>query len=165
LAAVVALVLWYVFQRTFEARIGRRQAMELTLAEHRQKLYERFMSEYWVKALEGEMTPDAGIAFMRRWSQEAWLVASDSVIHAAIRLSAGVDDQEEMLRVASRLMVAIRRDMGNPAGFPAVGEREFLRLMIKVGDWGQIEHVMQRVVPDRTHKSRFPPRPLLPPKE
>ena len=72
----------------------------------------------------------------------------------------GAESQAEMFRVTAQLMVAVRRDMGNPRDFLPVSEREYLRLLIKKADWGQIEWVMRQSVPDRLAASRYPPVPL-----
>lgn len=158
--AIGLIVLWFVFQRRYEAGLARTRAMEDKLAERRQELYDRFMKEFVGKVYEGRLEQQHAVEFLRTWSRDAWLVASDNVVKAVIRLSAGTESQAEMFRVIARLMVAVRRDMGNPPGFLPVGEREYLRLLIKAEDWGQIEFVMRQPVPDRLATTRYKPVPL-----
>src|SRR5437764_9429326 len=93
--ALLALVAWYLFQRRYEASIARTRAMEEKLAERRQKLYDQFMHQYWAKIVAGEMTPDKAVEFLQKWNREAWLVASDKVVKAVLRVIAGSETQEE----------------------------------------------------------------------
>ena len=144
---LILTVLWFVFQRQYEHTLTRQRAMEETLAEQRHKLYKDFVDKFWAPTTTGKLDEAAAVKFLTEWSRTAWLVSSDEVIKAMIRVIAGSDSQEESLVVGGRLFVAMRKDMGNPS---QLNVRDWMRLTIKKDDWGTIEKALRMSIPDRT---------------
>ncbi|MEO6796698.1 MAG: hypothetical protein ABI401_03605 [Candidatus Dormibacter sp.] len=147
LLIVVVTVLWFIFQRQYEHTLTRRRAMEATLAEKRQKLYEEFVEDFWSPITTGKMDEEKAVAFLRKWSRSSWLVSSDEVIRAMIRVIAGSGSDAETSVVGGRLFVALRKDMGNPTSLTV---RDWMRLTIKRDEWGLIEKTLRVPIPDRT---------------
>ena len=144
---LIAGLVWYVFQRQYEHTLTRQRAMEETLAEQRHELYKDFLDKFWGPITTGKIDENAAVSFLNRWSRTAWLVSSDQVIKAMIRVIAGAASQEETLVVGGRLFVAMRKDMGNPS---QLNVRDWMRLTIKKDDWATIEKALRVPIPDRT---------------
>jgi hypothetical protein len=144
---LILAILWFVFQRQYEHTLTRQRAMEETLAEQRHQLYKDFVDKFWAPTTTGKIDEDAAVNFLRDWSRTAWLVSSDEVVKAMIRVIAGTSSQEESLMIGGRLFVAMRKDMGNPT---QLSVRDWMRLTIKRSDWVDIEKSMATRFPDRT---------------
>jgi hypothetical protein len=122
--------------------LTRRRELILRLVDRRQAAYQQFMTDMTTLINNTIANPNAppaqtGIDAMRAFNNSSFLVSDDRVVRSWLNFQSPTTDPQERLRRWARLMVAMRRDMGNAR--TKLRPSEALKTIIKPEDWAEVD--------------------------